>query len=130
MFMNKKILIIDDEQDILDLLSYNLKKEGFQVCLSKTSDEGIDLAKTEAPDLIILDIMLPGTDGIETCQKLRECPQFEKTLIVFLSARSEAYTEVASFEAGADDFIVKPIRPQAFISRIKAIFRRKAKYIK
>jgi len=124
MYKNKKILIIDDEQDILDLLSYNLKKEGYQVSLASTSADGIDLAKKEHPDMIILDIMLPDTDGIETCNKLRENPQFEKTIIIFLTARGETYTEVASFEAGADDFIVKPLRPQAFISRIKSIFKR------
>lgn len=119
-----KILIVDDEIDILDLLEYNLEKEGFQTIRAIDGQEAIEKAKQEKPDLIILDIMMPNIDGIETCRRIREIPAMKSTSIVFLTARSEEYSEIAGFEAGADDYISKPIKPRILISRIRAIMRR------
>ena len=119
-----KILLVDDESDILEFLSYNLKKEGFQVSTATNGIGAIKEAKEFIPDLIILDVMMPEMDGMETCEKLREMPEFSDTLIIFLTARSEDYSQIAGFDAGADDYINKPIKPKVFISRVKAMLKR------
>ncbi len=119
-----KILLVDDEPDILEFLNYNLKKEGYQVFLAGNGKQGIEMARKELPDLIILDIMMPEMDGIETCRLLREFPEFKDTMIVFLTARNEDYSQVAGFGVGADDYITKPVKPQVLLSRINALFRR------
>ncbi|MEL6194374.1 MAG: response regulator transcription factor [Bacteroidota bacterium] len=121
---DKKILIVDDEEDILDLLEYNLEQEGYQVARALDGEKAIELAVREKPDMILLDIMMPKLDGIETCRRIRSLPDMDKIYIVFLTARSEEYSELAGFEAGADDYISKPIKPRVLISRIKAIMRR------
>lgn len=120
----KKILVVDDEQDIVDLISYNLNKEGYQVCTAINGRQAIEVAKKENPDLIILDVMMPEMDGIESCRQMRALPEFKSTFIVFLTARSEEYSEIAGFNVGADDYIAKPIKPRALMSRINAILRR------
>ncbi|HPQ08181.1 MAG TPA: response regulator transcription factor [Bacteroidia bacterium] len=122
--MAVKILIADDEEDILQFLSYNLKKEGYEVITATNGADALKLAKKENPDLIVLDIMMPVMDGMETCKELRELPETKDKLIVFLTARSEDYSQIAGFENGADDYITKPIKPKLFISRIKALLRR------
>ncbi|GAA4520904.1 MULTISPECIES: response regulator transcription factor [Sphingobacterium] len=120
----KKILVVDDEQDIVDLISYNLNKEGYQVCTAINGRQAIEVAKKENPDLIILDVMMPEMDGIESCRQMRALPEFKSTFIIFLTARSEEYSEIAGFNVGADDYIAKPIKPRALMSRINAILRR------
>lgn len=120
----KKILVVDDEPDILEFMQYNLKKEGYAVELASNGLEAIQIAKKEKPDLIILDVMMPDLDGIETCKELRELPEFKNTLIAFLTARNEDFTQIAGFEAGADDYITKPIKPRVLISRVQALLRR------
>ncbi|WAC40246.1 response regulator transcription factor [Pedobacter sp. SL55] len=122
----QKILIVDDEPDILELIEYNLKKEGYQVYLASNGQDGINVAKKVQPDLIILDIMMPKMDGIEACRLMRAIPEFKNTFMVFLTARSEEYSEIAGFNVGADDYIAKPIKPRALVSRINAILRRNA----
>ena len=122
---NEKILLVDDEQDILTFISYNLKKEGFEVLTALSGREAIQIAQKEKPDLIIIDVMMPEMDGIETCQELRAIDELKDTLITFLSARAEDYSQVAGFDAGADDYIAKPIKPRLLVSKIKAILRRK-----
>lgn len=122
---NEKILLVDDEQDILTFISYNLKKEGFEVLTALSGKEAIQIAQKEKPDLIVIDVMMPEMDGIETCQELRAIDELKDTLITFLSARSEDYSQVAGFDAGADDYISKPIKPRLLVSKIKAILRRK-----
>lgn len=122
--VKQKILIVDDEPDILELIEYNLKKEGYQVFLANNGQEGITVAKKVHPDLIILDIMMPKMDGIEACRLMRAIPEFKNTFMVFLTARSEEYSEIAGFNVGADDYIAKPIKPRALVSRINAILRR------
>jgi len=119
-----KILVVDDEQDILEFVSYNLRKEGFQVFQANSGQIAISLAKEIIPQLILLDIMMPGMDGIETCSLIREVPELKNTLIAFLTARSEDYSQIAGFNAGADDFISKPVRPKVLISRINGLLRR------
>ena len=121
---NQKILIVDDEPDILELVEYNLKKEGYTVFTASNGQEGIALAKKVHPDLIVLDIMMPKMDGIEACRLMRAIPEFKNTFMVFLTARSEEYSEIAGFNVGADDYIAKPIKPRALVSRINAILRR------
>jgi len=121
---NQKILLVDDEPDILEFMEYNLKKENFGVFKANNGKEAIEKAKKEHPDLIILDIMMPEMDGIETCRALREMPEFKNTLIAFLTARNEDYSQIAGFDVGADDYITKPIKPRVLISRINALFRR------
>ncbi len=121
---NQKILIVDDEPDILELVEYNLKKEGYTVFTASNGQEGISLAKKVHPDLIVLDIMMPKMDGIEACRLMRAIPEFKNTFMVFLTARSEEYSEIAGFNVGADDYIAKPIKPRALVSRINAILRR------
>jgi two-component system alkaline phosphatase synthesis response regulator PhoP len=120
----QKILLVDDEPDILEFMEYNLKKENYQIYKASNGREAISKAKKEHPDLIILDIMMPEMDGIETCRALREIPEFKKTLIAFLTARNEDYSQIAGFDVGADDYITKPIKPRVLISRINALFRR------
>ena len=124
--VKQKILIVDDEPDILELIEYNLKKEGYQVYTATNGLEAIQSAKKNQPELIILDIMMPKLDGIETCRQLRALPEFKTTFMVFLTARSEEYSEISGFNVGADDYIAKPIKPRALISRINAILRRNA----
>ncbi|AYL94648.1 response regulator transcription factor [Mucilaginibacter celer] len=122
----QKILIVDDEPDILELIEYNLKKEGYQVFLARNGQEAVAEAKKALPDLIVLDIMMPKMDGIEACRIMRTMPEFKNTFMVFLTARSEEYSEIAGFNVGADDYIAKPIKPRALVSRINAILRRNA----
>ena len=118
------ILLIDDEQDILDILQYNLEKEGYKVYCCTNEIDGIAQAKKHKPDIIVLDVMLPGTDGIEVCEVLRRMPELSDTKICFLSARGEDYSQIAGLDAGADDYISKPIKPKVFMSRMKALLRR------
>ncbi|MEN9370265.1 MAG: hypothetical protein RI952_1130 [Bacteroidota bacterium] len=120
----QKILIVDDEPDILELIAYNLNKEGYLFITATNGIEAIQMAKKHHPDLILLDIMMPKLDGIETCRQLRAMPEFKNTYMVFLTARSEEYSEISGFNVGADDYIAKPIKPRALISRINAILRR------
>jgi two-component system alkaline phosphatase synthesis response regulator PhoP len=119
-----KILLVDDEPDILEFLSYNLKKEGYKVITASNGKEALEIGKKEKPDLIILDVMMPDMDGIETCREIRELPGLKNVLIAFLTARSEDYSQIAGFDVGADDYINKPIKPRVLISRIKALLRR------
>lgn len=119
-----KILLVDDEKDILEFLGYNLKKEGYLVSAARNGKDALMVAKEEKPHLIILDVMMPEMDGIETCSKIRSIPDLNNTIIVFLTARGEDYSQIAGFDAGADDYITKPIKPKVFISRIKALLRR------
>ena len=120
----KKIPVVDDEPDILELLKYNLKKEGYSVMAESNGKKAVEIAKSFQPDLVILDIMMPDQDGVETCRQLRDIPELYDTYILFLTARSEEYSEVAAFDIGADDYITKPIKPRALMSRISAMFRR------
>jgi len=124
-----KILLVDDDPDIIELLAYNLSKEGYETASALDGIEAVELAKTFKPDLILLDVMMPRQDGIETARQLRQLPEFKDTYILFLTARAEEYTEVAAFDVGADDYIVKPIKPRALISRIKATLRRDVQQI-
>ncbi len=119
-----KILIVDDEEDILELIEFNLLKEGYQVFTARNGQDGINEAKKIKPDLIILDVMMPKMDGIEACRIMRSLPEFKNTFMVFLTARNEEYSEIAGFNVGADDYIAKPIKPRALVSRINAILRR------
>ncbi len=119
-----KILIVDDEPDIVEFISYNLSKAGYKVFTSESGKEAINLAKKIKPHLILLDVMMPEMDGIETCENLRNDPTLDQTVIAFLTARSEDYSQVAGFDAGADDYINKPIKPKVLISRIKALLKR------
>lgn len=119
-----KILLVDDEPDIIEFLSYNLKKEGYEILTAYNGKDAIEIAKKELPNLIVLDVMMPDMDGIETCREIRESKGLKDVLIAFLTARSEDYTQIAGFEVGADDYITKPIKPRVFISRVKALLRR------
>ncbi|MDB4835156.1 response regulator transcription factor [Cyclobacteriaceae bacterium] len=119
-----KILIADDEENILELLQYNLEGAGYTVRTCTNGKEALKEAKHFEPDLIILDIMMPEQDGIETCRLLRQDEQFQNTFIIFLTARSEEFSEVAAFENGADDYVVKPIKPRALLGRVQSILRR------
>ena len=119
-----KILIVDDEKDILEFLSYNLQKEGFEIFTASNGSTALKIAKKEVPNLIILDVMMPEMDGIETCEKIREIEALDSTLILFLTARSEEYSELAGFSAGADDYVTKPIKPKLLICRVNALLRR------
>jgi two-component system alkaline phosphatase synthesis response regulator PhoP len=120
----RKVLVVDDEEPILELLKYNLEKEGYRVETALNGAKGLDIARKFHPDLVLLDIMMPGMDGVEMCRRLRETPEGQKTFVIFLTARSEEYSEVAAFDVGADDYITKPIKPRALLSRISAVFRR------
>lgn len=119
-----KILLVDDEPDILEIIEYNLSAEGYQVFTAENGVEAIKKAKKHHPHLIILDVMMPEMDGIEACEKMRGIPDLSDTIITFLTARGEDYSQVAGFEAGADDYITKPIKPKVLISKVKALLRR------
>ncbi len=120
-----RILLVDDEDDILEFLSYNLKKEGYEIATASNGKEAIQIASSFSPDLILLDMMMPGMDGIETCKHLRDNKNLQDVIIAFLTALSEDYSQIAGFEAGGDDYISKPIRPKVLISRIQALLRRR-----
>ena len=119
-----KILLVDDEPDILEILKYNLSSQGYQVYTAKNGVEGVQKAKKKRPHLIILDVMMPEMDGIEACEIIRNSKGLENTIITFLTARGEDYSQVAGFDAGADDYITKPIKPKVLLSKIKALLRR------
>jgi two-component system alkaline phosphatase synthesis response regulator PhoP len=123
----QKVLVVDDEEPILELLKYNLEKSGYEVKTATDGMKAVEIAKKFTPDLVLLDIMMPKMDGVETCRLLRDIPDLQKTFIIFLTARSEEYSEVAAFDVGADDYITKPIKPRALMSRINALFRRDSK---
>ncbi|MEX2230673.1 MAG: response regulator transcription factor [Cyclobacteriaceae bacterium] len=122
-----KVLVVDDEEPILELLKYNLEKAGYEVKTAADGLKAVEIAKKFLPDLVLLDIMMPVMDGVETCRRIREIPEIQKTFVIFLTARSEEYSEVAAFDVGADDYITKPIKPRALLSRINAYFRRDSK---
>ena len=119
-----KILLVDDEPDILEILSYNLSVEGYQISTASNGVEAVKKAKKHLPHLIIMDVMMPEMDGIEACEKIRILPELKDTIITFLTARGEDYSQVAGFEAGADDYITKPIKPKVLVSKIKSLLRR------
>jgi two-component system alkaline phosphatase synthesis response regulator PhoP len=119
-----RILLVDDEEDILTLLKYNLEKDGFEVRTAMNGIEALSEAKLFSPELILLDVMMPEMDGIETCSELRKLPQFNNTMICFLTARGEDYSQIAGYNSGADDYITKPIKPRVLISKIRAMLRR------
>jgi two-component system, OmpR family, alkaline phosphatase synthesis response regulator PhoP len=122
---NNRILLVDDEKDILEFLSYNLKKEGFEVATCSDGQSALDTILEFKPNLIVLDVMMPGMDGIETCENIRANPENDSIIITFLTARAEDYSQVAGLNAGADDYIYKPIKPKVLVSRVKALLRRK-----
>lgn len=122
-----KILLVDDEPDILEILEFNLRKEGFEVATAGNGEEGLALARELKPDLIVLDIMMPIMDGVEVCRQLRADPNFDNTIITFLTAREEDYSQIAALDTGGDDYITKPIKPRVLISRVKALLRRNAR---
>lgn len=125
--MNKKdikILLVDDEPDILEIVGYNLSNEGYQVITAENGVEAVKKAKKEQPQLIILDVMMPEMDGIEACEQIRKHPDLKDVVITFLTARGEDYSQVAGFDAGADDYITKPIKPKVLVSKVKALLRR------
>ncbi len=119
-----RILLVDDESDILEIVSYNLTEEGYQVFTAKNGVEGVAKAKKKLPHLIIMDVMMPEMDGIEACETIRKTPGLENTIITFLTARGEDYSQVAGFDAGADDYITKPIKPKVLVSKVKSLLRR------
>ena len=119
-----KILLVDDEPDILEIVGYNLSSEGYQVITAANGQEGVKKAKKELPHLIILDLMMPEMDGIEACEIIRKNPDLKNTIITFLTARGEDYSQVAGFDAGADDYITKPIKPKVLVSKVKSLLRR------
>jgi two-component system alkaline phosphatase synthesis response regulator PhoP len=121
-----KILLVDDDRDILEFVAYNLTKEGYKVSTAQSGVDALAKVKKEIPNLILLDVMMPEMDGIETCDRLRALPDLNETMIAFLTARGEDYSQVAGFDAGADDYITKPIKPKVLISRIKALLRRQS----
>ena len=123
----QKVLVVDDEEPILELLKYNLEKQGYDVRTANEGQEAVDIARKFHPDLVLLDIMMPKMDGVEACRQIRAMPELVNTFIVFLTARAEEYSEIAAFDGGADDYILKPIKPRALMSRISAIFRRDSK---
>ncbi|MBW6459736.1 MAG: response regulator transcription factor [Bacteroidales bacterium] len=120
----QKILLVDDEPDILEFLGYNLRKEGYQVFTCNNGKDALAKAKDVLPHLIILDVMMPGMDGIETCREIRQIPDLQSAIIIFLTARGEDYSQIAGFDAGADDYVTKPIKPRVLVSRVKALLRR------
>ncbi|WP_242084116.1 response regulator transcription factor [Aestuariivivens sediminis] len=119
-----KILLVDDEPDILEIVSYNLSNEGYQILTAENGIEAVKKAKKDQPHLIILDVMMPEMDGIEACEQIRKIPNLKDTIITFLTARGEDYSQVAGFDAGADDYITKPIKPKVLVSKVKALLRR------
>ena len=122
--ISHKILLVDDEPDILEFLGYNLKKEGYTVFTASNGKEAIALAKKEVPQLIVLDVMMPEMDGMEVCKELRKISSLKSAMIAFLTARNEDYSQITGFDSGADDYITKPIKPNVFVSRVKALLRR------
>lgn len=122
-----KVLVVDDEPDIVEILKYNLQKEGYEVASAEDGIKAVKTATKFKPDVILLDIMMPNQDGVETCLRIRQIPELKHTFIIFLTARMEEYSEVAAFDVGADDYITKPIKPRALMSRIAALFRRDSK---
>lgn len=123
----QKVLVVDDEEPILELLRYNLEKQGYEVKTAADGQQAVDVARKFHPDLVLLDIMMPKMDGVEACRQIRAMPELVNTFVVFLTARAEEYSEVAAFDVGADDYILKPIKPRALMSRISALFRRDSK---
>ena len=119
-----KILLVDDEQDILEIVGYNLAQEGYKIVTAYNGKEAIAKAKKELPQLIIMDVMMPEMDGMEACENIRKIPELQNVIIAFLTARSEDYSQVAGFDAGADDYITKPIKPKLLVSKVKALLRR------
>jgi len=119
-----KILLVDDEPDILEIVGYNLSAEGYQVITADNGADAVKLAKKKKPQLSILDVMMPEMDGIEACAQIRKLPELEETIIAFLTARGEDYSQMAGFDAGADDYITKPIKPKVLVSKVKALLRR------
>ncbi len=119
-----KILLVDDEQDILEIVGYNLAQEGYQIVTATNGKEAVVKAKKELPHLIIMDVMMPEMDGMEACEQIRKIPELSNVIVTFLTARSEDYSQVAGFEAGADDYIAKPIKPKVLVSKVKALLRR------
>ena len=122
-----KVLVVDDEPDIVEILKYNLQKEGYEVATAEDGHKAVKTAIKFQPDVILLDIMMPNQDGVETCLQIRQIPELKHAFIIFLTARLEEYSEVAAFDVGADDYITKPIKPRALMSRIAALFRRDSK---
>ncbi len=123
-FSKFRILLVDDERDILEFLSYNLEKEGFKLYTAENGVEAVEKAKEVDPHLILLDVMMPKMDGIETCELIRSIPELKNVLVAFLTARSEDYSQIAGFEAGGDDYITKPIKPKLLVSKVKALLKR------
>lgn len=119
-----KILLVDDEPDILEIIRFNLDKEGYQIKTASNGIKAIEVAEKFLPNLIILDVMMPDLDGIETCKRLRQDNRFQETIIMFLTARGEDYSHVAAFDAGADDYVTKPVKPKVLVSKIKGLLRR------
>jgi two-component system alkaline phosphatase synthesis response regulator PhoP len=124
MSKKNKVLVVDDENDILEMLDYNLTKEGYEVFTANDGVSAVEAAREHLPQLILLDVMMPKIDGIETCRRLREVSKLKEVYIIFLTARAEEFTEIAAFEAGANDYLTKPIKPRALLSRLAAYFRR------
>jgi two-component system, OmpR family, alkaline phosphatase synthesis response regulator PhoP len=124
---SQKVLVVDDEEPILELLKYNLEKQGYDVRTATDGQIAVDIARKFHPDLVLLDIMMPKMDGVEACRQIRAMPELQNTFVVFLTARAEEYSEIAAFDVGADDYILKPIKPRALMSRIGAFFRRDSK---
>jgi two-component system alkaline phosphatase synthesis response regulator PhoP len=122
-----KVLLVDDEPDILELLQYNLEKEGYLVRTALNGRKGVEEARAFQPDVVLLDIMMPEQDGVETCRQMRDMTELQNSYIIFLTARAEEYSEIAAFDVGADDYIIKPIKPRALMSRLTALFRRETK---
>ena len=120
----QKILLVDDEPDILEMIGFNLEREGFEVFTAPNGRKALELARAHTPDLILLDVMMPEMDGMETCRELRDDARLKNTIIAFLTARNEDYSQIAGFDAGADDYISKPIKPRVLVSRVKALLRR------
>ena len=119
-----KILLVDDEQDILEIVGYNLSQEGYQIFTASNGKEAVSMAKKALPHLIIMDVMMPEMDGMEACEMIRKAPELQNVIITFLTARSEDYSQVAGFDVGADDYITKPIKPKLLVSKVKALLRR------
>lgn len=119
-----KILLVDDDADILEIVGFNLETEGYQVLKANNGKEAVAIAKREHPNLVILDVMMPEMDGIEACENMRKLPELQSTVITFLTARGEDYSQVAGFDVGADDYITKPIKPKLLVSKVKALLRR------
>lgn len=119
-----RILLVDDEPDILEIVGYNLSQEGYKIITAENGRDAIVTAKKELPHLIIMDVMMPGIDGIEACEQIRKIPELQHAIITFLTARGEDYSQVAGFDAGADDYITKPIKPKLLVSKVKALLRR------